>query len=160
MPYLFQTDWLWYFTPRVIRPESPVMSFHGAKVALFLGDRLLVLLRDDRPDILFPAHWDFPGGGREGDETPFETLAREALEETGLVLPESSIVWSVKLDAAHHPGQQVWFYVAHLPASVVRQILFGDEGICWALMTPTQFFALGNAVPSLADRLRLWPGLR
>ncbi len=136
------------------------MSFHGAKVALFLGDDLLVLLRDDRPDILFPAQWDFPGGGREGRESPFETLARETQEEVGLSLPDSAIVWSVELDAAHHPGQRVWFYVAQLPASAASQIIFGDEGICWALFSPTQFFALNNVVPSLADRLRLWPGLR
>lgn len=136
------------------------MSFHGAKAGLFLGDRLLVLLRDDRPDILFPAHWDFPGGGREGLETPFETLAREIVEEVGLVLPESVVDWSVELDAAHHPGHKIWFFVARLPESAARQIRFGNEGMCWALMTPDQFFALGNAVPSLADRLRMWPGLR
>jgi 8-oxo-dGTP diphosphatase len=136
------------------------MSFHGAKVALFLGDHLLVLLRDNHPDILFPAHWDFPGGGREGDESPLETLSREAFEEVGLDLAESAIVWSVKLDAAHHPDQKVWFFVARLPMSAVNKIRFGDEGMCWALMSPAQFFALGNAVPSLADRLRLWPGLR
>lgn len=135
------------------------MSFHGAKVALFLGDQLLVLLRDDRPDILFPAHWDFPGGGREGVETPFETLTRETREEVGLVLFETAVVWTVELEAAHHPGQRVWFYVARLPETAVNQIVFGDEGICWALMSPAQFMALGNAVPSLADRLRLWPGL-
>ena len=143
-----------------LRPKGPEMSFHGAKVALFLGDQLLVLLRDDRPDILFPGHWDFPGGGSEDDETPFEPLVRETIEEVGLVLPESAVVWSVELDAAHHPGQRVWFYVARLPASAANQIVFGNEGLCWALMSPAQFLALGNAVPSLADRLRLWPGLR
>ncbi len=136
------------------------MSFHGAKAAVFVGDQLLVLLRDDRPDILFPAHWDFPGGGREGDETPFETLAREVNEEVGLDLPQAAVIWSVNLDAAHQPGERIWFSVARLPASAVADIVFGDEGLCWALMTPRQFLSLRNAVPSLADRLCLWPGLR
>ena len=136
------------------------MSFHGAKVALFLGDKLLVLLRDDTPGILFPLHWDFPGGGREGDETPFETLTRETREEVGLHLAETSVVWSTELAAAHHPGQRVWFFVARLPVSAVSQVSFGDEGICWALMTPAQFLALGNAVPSLAEPLCLWPGMQ
>jgi 8-oxo-dGTP diphosphatase len=136
------------------------MSFHGAKAAVFLGDNLLVLLRDDRPDILFPAHWDFPGGGREGDETPFETLARELKEEVGLDLPPAAVVWSVNLPAAHQAGQRVWFSVVQLPAAAVTQIVFGDEGLCWAMMTPAQFLRLGNAVPSLPERLRLWPGLR
>ena len=46
------------------------MSFIGAKLALFIGADLLTILRDDRPDIPFPGHWDFPGGGREGGESP------------------------------------------------------------------------------------------
>ena len=45
------------------------MPFRGAKLALFVGDDLAVILRDDIPHIPFPNCWDFPGGGREGDET-------------------------------------------------------------------------------------------
>ena len=135
------------------------MSFHGAKAAVFVGNRLLVLLRDDRPDIPFPAHWDFPGGGREGHETPFETLAREVKEEVGLDLPPSALVWSINLPAVHQPGTRIWFSVVRLPALAFTEIVFGNEGLCWALMTPLQFLSLGNAVPSLPDRLRQWPGL-
>ena len=43
-------------------------GFVGAKLALFLGEELLVIRRDDRPDIPWPDFLDFPGGGREGDE--------------------------------------------------------------------------------------------
>jgi 8-oxo-dGTP pyrophosphatase MutT (NUDIX family) len=32
--------------------------------------RLLVYLRDDKPDIPFPDHWDFFGGHVEAGETP------------------------------------------------------------------------------------------
>jgi len=67
-----------------------VAHFNGAKVALFIGDRLLITLRDDRPDIPFPNMWDFPGGGREGEETPFETMARETFEEVALVVPRDA----------------------------------------------------------------------
>ena len=129
--------------------------FHGAKAALFIGPRLLVLLRDDKPDILFPAHWDFPGGGREGEETPFRTLAREVAEEVGLDLPRHAITWAQEFDAAHHPGQKVWFFVARLPVAMADQIRLGDEGQCWALMTVPQFLALSNTVPSLPSRLRI-----
>lgn len=131
------------------------MMFHGAKAAVFIGDRLLVILRDDRADILFPAHWDFPGGGREGGETPFETLAREVTEEVGLTLSQTAVVWQRDFDAAHHLGHRVWLFVVQLPASAMADIVFGDEGRCWALMTPDQFFALRNAVPSLPGRLRI-----
>ena len=58
------------------------MSFSGAKLALFLGADLLVIKRDDRPDIPYPGYWDLPGGGREGDETPQACALRETYEET------------------------------------------------------------------------------
>ncbi|WP_366141375.1 hypothetical protein [uncultured Shimia sp.] len=38
-------------------------DFHGAKLALFVRSRLVTILRDDKPDIPWPAHWDLPGGG-------------------------------------------------------------------------------------------------
>ena len=54
--------------------------FHGAKLVLTCGDGLLLLLRDDIPTIQWPGHWDLPGGGREGDETP-EACALRELED-------------------------------------------------------------------------------
>ena len=37
-------------------------GFHGAKLALFVGDKLAVILRGDKPNIPSPNHWDMPGG--------------------------------------------------------------------------------------------------
>ena len=56
----------------------------GAKLALFVGARLLVLHRDDRPGLLWPGFWDLPGGGREGAESPLDCALRETREEFGL----------------------------------------------------------------------------
>ena len=38
-------------------------------------NRLLVYLREDKPEIPFPNHWDFFGGHLEEGETPEEALA-------------------------------------------------------------------------------------
>ncbi|MBO9448123.1 NUDIX hydrolase [Ruegeria sp. R14_0] len=123
------------------------MQFTGAKVALFLGADLLVIQRDDKKDIPFPNHFDFPGGGREGAETPLQCVTRETFEEVGLRLGEADFVWSRQYE-------QNWFFVAHRPPSDTRLIRFGDEGQGWRLMSPDTCLNNPLAVPNFAIRLR------
>ena len=52
------------------------MGFDGAKLALYVGEKLAVILRDDTPGLPFADHWDLPGGGREGEETPLGCALR------------------------------------------------------------------------------------
>ena len=69
-------------------------DFTGVKAALLVEQSILVILRDNKPDIPWPNTWELPGGGREGQETPLECLQREVWEELGLTLKEESIIWS------------------------------------------------------------------
>jgi 8-oxo-dGTP diphosphatase len=58
-----------------------------AQVLLFdRRGRLLIYLRDDKPEIPFPNHWDFFGGHVEEGEKPEEALIREVKEELGFYL--------------------------------------------------------------------------
>ena len=134
--------------------------FHGAKTATFIGDELLMIMRDDKPDIDFPAHWDFPGGGRDEDESGYETAAREMFEEVGLHLDRAEILWRKRLPSDTAPGRESWFFVARFPAAAVDDIRFGDEGQFWRLMPVEDVLTLPRIVPSLAVRLRLWLDLR
>ena len=135
---------------------STTDEFYGAKVALFIGDKLLIILRDDFDHIAFPNLWDFPGGGREGDETPYQTLAREVMEEVGLTLPESALSWQRLFPAIGSPGKWNWFFVGKMPPGTAADIVFGDEGQGWKLITLADFYALEQKVPSFEERLRIW----
>lgn len=127
-------------------------DFHGAKVALFLGDQLLVSLRDDFEGLPFPGQWDLPGGGRETSEDPWQTVSRETDEEVGLDLAPARRLWQVRTPAAQ-PGRMLWFFVAWLEPEAVRRVLFGDEGQAWALMAPERVLALDKLVAHHRPRL-------
>lgn len=131
-------------------------EFIGAKVALFIGGKLLITLRDDFAHIPFPDVWDLPGGGREEGETPLETMNREVLEEVGLVIPPDAIVWQRAYPASQEPTKRNWFFVAMMPAGFEAEIVFGDEGQGWTLIAVEDFFALTRVVPIFAPRLQDW----
>lgn len=128
-------------------------TFAGAKLALYLGDDLAVILRDETPGLPFAGHWDFPGGGREGDEGPLACALRECYEELGLRVPKSAVIWQRAFDEG---AQTKWFFVARMPAAAVADVVFGHEGQRWSLMTPQEYLTHAKAIPSFRDRLRVF----
>ncbi len=136
---------------------DPEGAFVGAKLALYLGDQLVVILRDDLPDLIFPNHWDLPGGGREGDETPLVCALRECKEELGLLVPPDAVVWG---RAFAEPAGTKWFFVARMPATAADDVVFGDEGQGWALMNEGTYIAHPMAVPAFRYRIKLWMASR
>ncbi|SFR37070.1 NUDIX hydrolase [Litoreibacter janthinus] len=131
------------------------MEFHGSKVAVFIGNRLLVSLRDDFKDIPFPACWDFAGGGCEKGETPEDCAVRELKEEFGLELTRNQLVGKTAYQT-NAPAGTAYFFVAHLPEGSESNVVFGDEGQRWALMAITDYLARDDAIPHLQTRLRLY----
>ena len=129
------------------------MSFTGAKVAIFLGPQIVTLLRDDKPGLPWADMWDLPGGGREGDEAPWDCAAREAREEVGLDLTGVAPLWQGQFPSQSHPGQVTWFYLARPPADLTP--VLGDEGQEVRLITPAAFLAHPRAIGFLKDRLRI-----
>lgn len=56
----------------------------GAKAVVIYKEKILLILRDNNPNIAYPNTWNTPGGGIEEGETPEEALVRELQEEIGL----------------------------------------------------------------------------
>ncbi|MDA7430499.1 NUDIX hydrolase [Primorskyibacter aestuariivivens] len=122
----------------------------GAKLALFLGGALLVIRRDDDPDIPWPGHLDLPGGGREAGETAEVCVLRETREEVGLRLGVDALVYRRDYTRPHGT---VAFFAAHLPIDAAGQVVFGDEGQGWMLMAAGDFVACDDAVPHFREQV-------
>ena len=59
------------------------INFNGAKGLVYIGNEILVYRRDNNTNSE-PLKLDLPGGGRDGNESAFETFSREVMEEFGL----------------------------------------------------------------------------
>lgn len=131
-----------------------ISDFTGCKIALFCGDKLLTILRDDKLNIPYPNTWELPGGGREGDESPFECVAREVYEELGIHLTEDCLLWSKVYPSMLFEGKESVFLVGKLTQEQFYKIVFGDEGQGYKLMGIEEFLGSDKAVPQLQERVR------
>ena len=132
---------------------SRSFEFSGCKIALFCDDRILTILRDDISTIPWPNMWELPGGGREGEETPFECVQREVLEELGLKLEEADIVWAKEYQGMLDPDKTSIFMVGAITQEECASIVFGSEGQAYQMMDIRQFLADKKVIPQLQDRL-------
>lgn len=131
-----------------------ISDFTGSKIALFCGDKLLTILRDDKASIPWPNMWELPGGGREGDESPFECAAREVYEELGIHLNEDCLLWGKIYPSVIFEGKQSVFMVGQLRQEQFDNITFGDEGQAYQLMNIEEFLSSSQVVPQLQERVR------
>lgn len=139
-------------------PSIPFQSgegirFHGAKVAVFVGSKLVTLLRDEKPDIPWPGAWDLPGGGREGAESGWDCAERECFEEVSLKLSPEAVIWAKCYESK---GLNFWFFVARVDASRQEELVLGSEGQSIRLMTVDEFLRETDAVPHFQKRLADW----
>jgi 8-oxo-dGTP diphosphatase len=89
--------------------------------AIVVADqKVLLLLRDNSPEIRDPNCWQLPGGGVENGETPDEAIKRELQEEIGII-PRS-------LRFLISPSAETHAYLARLTNEEVKNIKKGNEG--------------------------------
>ncbi|MEI4471401.1 NUDIX hydrolase [Frigidibacter sp. MR17.24] len=147
----------------MVLPGWDGSDFSGAKLVLLGPDgRLLIYMRDNHRHIPWPGHWDLPGGGREGDETPIACALRELHEEFGIALWLGRIVWHHLRRASPLPGH---YFGARITATEIERIRFGDEGQSWRMRPVGDYLRDANTIPhqlaivrAFADHQRVGTG--
>lgn len=129
------------------------MDFHGVKIAVLIEGKLLMHLRDNKPGLFNANMWDFPGGGREGNENPQECAKREIFEEFGINLETDSIVWEKIYPAQKDPNQNAYFMVAKISKNVLPEVVL-SEGQKWDVFGVDDFFAKEDVIGALKIRFQ------
>lgn len=128
-------------------------DFAATKLLLTRDGDMLTHLRDEIDSIPFPGHWDLPGGGREGDETPMQCGLRELHEEYGLTLPPQRLC-ARAFPSMSRPGLSSWLLVGTITEAEIAAIRFGDEGQDWRMMPVTDYLTHPRSVPAFRDWIR------
>ena len=128
-------------------------EFTGCKIALICDGQILTILRDDKEDIPWPNMWELPGGGREGNETPFACVAREVYEELSIQLSKADVIW-FQIYPMLDGNKKSVFLVGRLTQEQFESIIFGDEGQGYKLVSFEEFLTSDRVVPQLQERVR------
>ena len=67
---------------------------HTVKAVIYLDNKLLLQLRDQKQTIFYPGVWGLFGGGVDVGEKPIDALKRELLEEIGLEIKSAKLLFS------------------------------------------------------------------
>ena len=129
-------------------------EFTGCKIALICEGQILTILRDDKETIPYPNMWDLPGGGREGNETPFECVAREVYEELNIQLSKADVIWFQIYPSMLDGNKKSVFLVGRFTQEQFESIIFGDEGQGYKLVSFEEFLTSDRVVPQLQERVR------
>ena len=129
-------------------------EFTGCKIALICDGQILTILRDDKEDIPWPNMWELPGGGREGNEAPFECVAREVYEELSIQLSKADVIWFQIYPSMLDGNKKSVFLVGRLTQEQFESIIFGDEGQGYKLVSFEEFLTSDRVVPQLQERVR------
>jgi len=129
------------------------VNFNGAKGLVFLGNQIIAYRRDTNTKN-FPGSIDMIGGGRAGDESPFETFKREVKEEIGLDIKKDDIRFSCPFQSHDDPRKVSFFFVTKPLKFNKSDVRFGDEGTECLMMTPEEFISRSDGIERQQKRVK------
>ena len=132
-----------------------------AQILLFeRAGRLLIYLRDDKPEIPFPNHWDLFGGHLEAGETPEQALLREVREELGITLEEWQFFRRFDCSAGDAYANVKYIYWAVIPQELGELILYEGQRLISITMAERTAIKFANILGGIIDEFvgaGLWP---
>ncbi|MDQ0939441.1 NUDIX domain-containing protein [Streptomyces sp. V1I1] len=137
------------------RPERPATARGAVAIITNRRGELLLHLRDDLPNIAWPAHWSLLGGGADEGESPTETVVRELYEEAGLV--PRNLTELFELRDEHGSGQLISFFAADWDGDETTLPL--AEGVKLQFFAPEHLDVL-TIPPFIRDGIHLYLAAR
>ena len=108
------------------------MSTKAGVVAIlpYANGKVLLQLRDQKPDIVFPGHWGFFSGSIDDGETPEQAAYRELWEEL-----EYRPQQLIKLAARKIPELNKISHIYYCPLNISVETLILHEGMDFGLFS-------------------------
>jgi ADP-ribose pyrophosphatase YjhB (NUDIX family) len=132
-------------------PEAPIVSV-GA--IIFDGERIVLVRRAKEP---WRGFWTFPGGAVELGEPIREAVAREALEETGLVVEVGDVYTVIDNLVPGEGGRPRYHYVIvdflARPVGGRLQAGIDVDGACWATLADLDRLEMTRVAGEIAREL-------
>jgi 8-oxo-dGTP diphosphatase len=132
-----------------------------AQILLFdRRGRLLIYLRDDKPEIPFPNHWDLFGGHLEAGETPEQALLRELREELDISLTEWQFFRRFDCPAGDAYPNIKYIYWAMLAEEPEALTLHEGQSLRSITMAERKTIRFANILRNIVDEFiaaGLWP---
>ncbi len=115
--------------------------------------RVLLQLRDDRPDVVWPGLWSLFGGAIEAGETAEQAALREFHEETGVELRDADLNGFARVTST--AGRKALLHVFQTDCQVEPENIRLGEGAGFGFFEPEMIQKLA-IVPTQHPVLTLW----
>lgn len=132
---------------------APARRVRAVGAVAFDAERRLLVVRRAHPPAL--GRWSLPGGRVEPGESDADALAREVLEETGLVVTIGELVGQVERPG---PGGIVYDIADHLCTVVGGTLAAGDDAADARWVSYAELARL-PVTAGLVEALREWGAL-